>query len=515
MTASQIPRGILVLLILLLVGEVVDVTVRSKDSVSIDFYHFWMPAQARSGSDELGSPFAEADAYAAQMNAKADAIWRRMGVSDSEVQRIHEILVARTGDPLPKTFNQIAQRSPHLVSELREQKLFLGASTRRRSIDLTSPPLFYAFFAFLPSDYGDAVAVYGLLQFLGFFLGSVLLWRAAGGGWLTGSLLAFVMMVVYRPYRTDLWVGNFNTLHLVFAAVPIYILCGPMRRAESERTTHFWRCVVLGVTAAYVMLKPNFALIGMGIAAHALGAGAVTRMILPDGLGGAPWRWPAVYLRTWATELWTLRGALASTGVVIALLWLWPCLYFRSFDVWSDWLTYIFSSFDKLKYDVTKFNISTPAHLTVWTGVATQVFTLALAVLVAISFVAVLARAPGATFIARVREGVFRTLRDPFAPAAVGLCATVASSHLVWGHYMIAAMIVFAWVFRRDARPGLDFALVLLALVLYGQAYGALDWLGWLGDDSGTLIRHLASLAWLAMWPGVLICVHRLVRSPE
>ena len=173
-----------VLLIILLLGHAVWNTVDAKQhQIGIDFYHFWVPAQAKAASDEpLGDLYADQQDYAAVLNAKANQPWRHFGVPIKTVDDLHQ------GMKLPPPQDRVArEQSSQLINQVvprlppkqrkawDDEQRFLGANMRRRTVDLTAPPLQYALFAFLPADYDAATFVFGLLQALGFALGTALL----------------------------------------------------------------------------------------------------------------------------------------------------------------------------------------------------------------------------------------------------------------------------------------------------------------------------------------------------
>ena len=135
---------LLLLLCLLVVGPVVKATVDSTQSVGIDFYHFWLPAQAQARSEaELGSPYEEGGAaYAAVMNAEADRSWAAYGAAPDASSRAARAVAE---------FQRLSSRADKATRiELAEQERFLVANARRRTVDLTATPLLYAWCGFLP-----------------------------------------------------------------------------------------------------------------------------------------------------------------------------------------------------------------------------------------------------------------------------------------------------------------------------------------------------------------------------
>jgi hypothetical protein len=470
-----------VVLCVLLLGPALTLVIASKlRTTGIDFYHFWLPAQARAASPTpLHSPYAESAQYAAVINARADALWARFGVPRQAVEQVAAALAA----PQPSDHTQAllanAMRGlgPAQQRELVDANRFLLANLRRRAIDLTAPPLLYAMFAFLPAGYDRATALYGMLQLLCVVLGTALIWRAAGGATGAGVLVALALLAVFTPLKDDLQVGNFNCLHLALLALPLALTA--KLRAERGRTT--WAALCLSLLALYVLLKPNLALLGAGVAAHVVAT----------------------------TPARAAARALAVAAAVAAALLLWPCLYFDSFAVWNDWLAYVGGDPGKLAYDLEKFNVSWPLHCARWFGGTALVYSLlgGTALLLAAALVLRHARrAAGLGWRACARAA----LATPFAPASLGLVVTLAISPLVWSHYTLALVVPVAWLLSRRARIDLDSWLLAIAAVLYGLSYLAgLQGLGLVdAADSAELGRSLAALAWIPLAGAVLRALH-------
>jgi len=464
------------LLSLLVLGPAVRSTAVNASAVGIDFYHFWMPAQARAASDRaLGSPYADGQAYAAVLNAVADRLWRDAGASAqathgmaqarAELQRIH----ARAG---------AAKRA-----QIEERELFLIANARRRRVDLTATPLLYAACAGLPASYTGAAALFAALKFCCFLLGTALLWRARGGGWTQGVFLGLVLMLLFLPYRDDLNVGNLGSIHLLFAALPLFVVARPLASAADDRSRVRWAGVAFALLALFVLLKPNFALAAAGVAAH-----------VGRGLG---WRGSA-------------RAALLALPAVL-LLALWPCLYFGSFGIWFDWLIYIGGDAGKLAYSIKKHNLSTPLHFAAWWGGSWPGYAWGIGAFLLLTGAAVVARAPGAGVAARFKRVLGSVLADPFVAATFGLVVMLATAPLVWNHYMVIAVVPLAWAAQRG-RLGVECGLVFASLLLYSHSFLPLLSSAGLLVGTSDEVQPAVALAWLPLWLGLLLSIARRAR---
>jgi hypothetical protein len=466
------------LLCLLILGPAVWRVAQNQDRVGVDFYNFWMLAKARAASPEpLPSPYLQPQAWTGVMNARADALWARLGAPAGSSARASKALAE---------IAKLRELGPQQRGLLERDEKFLVANARRRTLDPTASPLLYASFAFLPADYARADLVFAVLQALSFLLGTVLLWRAAGGEWIAGALLALLAMAVFLPYQTDLQVGNASSIHLLFAALPFAVACGPLARAPAAGARGWWGALAFALLALYVLLKPSFALLAAGLAAH-------------------------VAFRLGGRDL--VRAALPAAGAVLVLL-AWPCVFFGSAAVWTDWLGYIGSDTEKLAYAIGRDNLSTPVQCAQWFGGKMFPYAALLGTLVLASLAAVLLRAHGETLVARFRAGLARLLADPFAAASAGLAVTLATAPLVWSHYTVIAMVPLAWAVASAQRPGADFWCIAAAVLLYGRSYQPLLEVAGL-PDSAERARDFAVLAWLPLWIGTLLRIARAARAPD
>lgn len=472
-TSPRTSTQLFLVLSLLLLGPVFDVAREINQASGIDVYNFWMLAKSRAASmEELTSPYVAPQSYAGVMNAQADRIWRRAGAPADAKKRARKAVAE---------INKIAPNAtPRQIDLLNDHFRFLVANGRRRNLDPTAPPLLYAFFAFLPEDYDEALDAFRALQCLCFFFGALLLWRAGGGALASGTAVALALMVSLLPFRTDIQVANLSSIHLFFCALPLAVACGPLRRATGSTSRSLWAAVTLVLLAFYVLLKPNFGLVAAGLGLHVLHA---------QGVRGS-----------------VRAVALAIPGV--AALALWPCLFFRSFNVWGDWLAYIGSDPEKLSYPIRADNLSTALHLHHLVGGPTLLFTagIGLVLLVSLGFAA--QRAHGPTPWARSRNGWARLVSDPFAAATTGLVATFATAPLVWSHYTLFVVVPLAWVLPRSRARTADLWLIALSALVYSQSY--LGILRMAGLALGTQdVRSVVTFAWIPLWIGVLVWLAR------
>jgi hypothetical protein len=137
------------------------------------------------------------------------------------------------------------------------------------------------------------------------------------------------------------------------------------------------------------------------------------------------------------------------------------------------------------------------------------------------AFLAVVSRAPGSTWKAKLATASRAILADPLAAASLGLCATLATSPLVWGHYLTVFAIPIAWYalwdreLRGTARAWIGGALFLCTALLYLGLVDLVLSVFEIVDSDGT-VRSITAFAWIPLFGALLLWLQaRLAADPS
>jgi hypothetical protein len=404
-------RTRLLLLAFLAVLALTETHSRFVNSPGVDFYHYWAVGKAsRFSAEPLGSPYANRDAYAAALNARADS-----GQEDAR---------------------------------------FEAANRRRRQLDPTGTPLFYACFLFLPSDYSFAFALHQSLQVL-FLVASVfLLGRVHRVSPYETLALGLLLVVVYWPMLSDLRVGNVGSFQL---AALVALTASAVRDARSgvgERRGGGFLAALTFLT----MLKPTIGFVTFLLALQLWLRRPASR------------RLPAFYPSL----------AVAAAGFML------PCIAFGSWSVWTDWIVLLR---ERGGFPIQQGNHSTPLLLSEAFGIDVDVAGSGVLLLLLCSAAIALWRAP---------RGATRFLADPMRVAAIGIVATLALSRLAWAHYFVLSLLPALWLFWSPRRGGAWLAVASLAMT--STILGAVVELsGW-----SPILRYSLAASWVPLWFGIL-----------
>jgi hypothetical protein len=397
--------------------------------VGIDFYHLWGIQASRSiATEELPNPYAAPERTAAVLNRYA----------------------ARTGEE-------------HLMQ----------ANMRRRVIDPTGTPLFYASLAVLPDDYTRAHTLFRFAQGLALVGGIVLLTRMLGVSLVNGCLLAAVTLATLGPFQIDQRVGNTNAIQLLFLAVLGWLAV----RASAGGAR--WPGLALLAGLAFVTLfKPNLApaTIAIGIA-----------------------RWARAGTKPFLLE--------AAAGVVAAaLLVVASGLWFGDLQVWQDWYAFLhgFEGQKLVNYPFSKGNWSSSVYLAERTGATAYTLSWLL-------FAVLLASALGATFAAAKRHGsaaavqLRAVLGDPLLMASLGTVIAMACAPLFWSHYLVWGLFPALWLLFTGRRWDAGTILAAVALFIWWGAFANVVMN--LGAMRESLFAQ--TFGWVLVWIGLLLRILR------
>lgn len=456
-----------VLLCIALLSSAVSVVFEAQLAPSTDFYHFWLPGAARAKSErDLGNPYASPSEFSAVVNGEADRIWRQVGMSEADFERLRR--TARGGHPtraraMVQGLTQQLPPTHHAL--IKDNDRFLSANLGRRAPSFAETPLLYSAFSLFPSEFRPAAHLFDWIQALAFAAAGLLLWRVAGGSLTTGWIVLSLVAMNFVPLGSDWRNGNFHSVHLLLAAIPLAIAAGPLRRGPSLG----WAALSLAALVLYVAVRPMFFLVAAVLAIH-----------------------------VWST-VGTRRAVPAAAAALLAAipLWLAPCLQFGDFGIWSDWLAALGREYGGLDYERNSANISTSLALAHWTGAPLWVSVTAGGLAVVAAF-ALIAKRSGTRLLA--------ALGDPFVAAGLGVITTLAASPATWGAAGVIAVLLIVPLARHGDRLTASFWWTLAGFFMLSQSYEPLLRLSGLEGPAHQLtIRWLSTLSWIPLAIGMLL----------
>lgn len=201
----------------------------------------------------------------------------------------------------PDLYDPMAQRE--LGEELYARAVDSGSlvhiadATLRRGLDSTATPLLYTLFGWLPKNYELGLELFRILLIAAFAGGTILLARTARIPWTLALLLTAALLRWFEPLHFDVWVGNVGGFQLLGLALFL---------AMSQR----WPATAAAILTLTIGFKPNIVPIVILL--------VVARIADRD----------FARLRREA-----LAGAAAAVSGFLA-----SSLFYRSWDVWLDWL---------------------------------------------------------------------------------------------------------------------------------------------------------------------------------
>ena len=201
----------------------------------------------------------------------------------------------------PDLYDPMAQRE--LGEELyaralaRGSPVHVGDATLRRGLDSTATPLLYTLFGWLPEHYELGLEIFRILLIAAFAGGTLLLARAARIPWTLALLLTAALVRWLEPLHLDVWVGNVGGFQVLGLALFLAM-------------TRRWPAAAAAILTLTIGFKPNIVPVAILL--------VVVRLANRD----------FARLRREA-----FAGALAALGGFLA-----SSLFYRSWDVWLDWL---------------------------------------------------------------------------------------------------------------------------------------------------------------------------------
>jgi len=353
-----------------------------------------------------------------------------------------------------------------------------AANRVRRIPDLTGSPLLYASFFFIAEDYSSSVTVFFLLQVLSFLASLVLLGFLYRYDKFPMFGIALVLFISFGPFQSDLRVGNISSFQL-FALTLLLALAHWLQRDLSFGPKVVLGALLLTGLSFLTLLKPTVVVTGILIAVH-----------------------------LWVKHGRRIFAASAIPAAVLSVLFLIiPCLYFRSWSIWSDWYDAIHGPIKtRLLYPVELGNFSSPLLLS---GLfRADVFTVAMTMIVLLAASLVLTVGWGAKShtlrqpsMTSLFDSLGQVFTDPNRVAAIGITLTIAAAPLYWNHYYVLSVIPCLWL--MSLSPGLNHlgGLGLIALVMTSGVFDFFlrQW-KWTEVEAG-----MVAFSWIPLWSAILL----------
>ena len=329
------------------------------------------------------------------------------------------------------------------------------ASARDR-FDFSATPFLYAAFGVFGERYERDLFIYRVLTLAAFCGGVLLFARAAGLSWAASSMLLAFTLTLFQPLKSEMRVGNVNSLQLFAIALAVWLA------RERDRRRAIATGALLAIVTAF---KPNLAFVVPLLLAY--------RLITRDRL----------------RLLWETIGA--AVGAAFAVLV--SSVYFRSFDCWIDWLSAARGVTTTVQ-PLSSGNVAPFLALATKYG-PTAMYAIA-AVLLAVIIAALWCGARLRRAFASPRGAPeARTTPADLTPFVVALALLVylLSATLVWLHYLILA-VPAAIALIADTTSGTRRFIGILALTLIGDDL----WLSLFGV-------HTASGEAVILWSGLAL----------
>jgi hypothetical protein len=350
-----------------------------------------------------------------------------------------------------------------IVSGTDDERL-RDAAAFRPDLHVTGTPLQYAFFDLLPADYSRAFAIYQTAQILCFALAVGILFRLLWPQPALAAALIAAAVALYLPLVSELMVGNLNSIQ----ALAVTALAALLYRRSTRRSAWFG-AAFLSSLVALVLFKPSIAIVCLALACS-----------------------------LWYRERPPLLRSVVSASVAGALLVVFPCLYFGSWTVWVDWVSFV--------RDPEKGDLFFP---TAWGNYSTVVL---LMEEMRIGYAGAMA-VVGALFAGGALLGVAlkgrgnpfkEMLEDPFRICALGIVTTAAISPVYWPHYYLFCLFAALYLLLPPRKPWLAAALALLSILLSS------GWVPAAAPDSADLpwrAQYSAAASWLLLVPILFMTV--------
>ena len=355
------------------------------------------------------------------------------------------------------------------IAERSASDLLHTANAARREIWPMGTPFYYACFAWLPGDFERALAAFVAAQYLALIAAVAALARMNGAGTWLGLALGATTALAFRPFVQDVASGNVDSFQLLAVTALVYL-----SHARQRLPAWAFRDGFPGLLAALVMFKPNTLWVAAALAAHYV-------IVAPRG------------------QLGRAAAVAAAAAIACAII---GAAYFDGPGTWIDWGRYLQGmNGGRLIYGVLEGNTSMVkflAEISPRLGiVASQAL---LTALVAAAFL--LAAVRGRSREAR-RADSLALISDAQFAASVGIAFMLATSPLVWPHYLVLALVPIVWLLAGNGgTPGIAWA----AVMCFALATPVIEALF---DRPATILFLVQLLCWVPLTAGLCAAVAR------
>lgn len=352
------------------------------------------------------------------------------------------------------------------ISDASQSARLRGANRYRRNLEPMGTPFLYASFAAFPRDYDRALELFGMLQYLAAGVAVYLLARLRGVGRWPSAWIALLVELTFAPFLQDVRVGNVNSLQLLVVVALLHVAA--RRRYSGNALVDG---LFLGVLGVFVVFKPNTPWIALALGIHYWVVHGHRRFFIGAGLAAA------------------LGAAALTVGA-------W---YFEDAGAWMKWLDFARGmDGSAIALTLAQGNLSL-GMLLAQRSMAYGPMGFGILIAGALSVALLLAASAGGRRGALAMPALRAAFSDPWFAASVGVVFTLATSPLVWPHYLMLALIPIFWLAGAGSRVdagtvGAVACYVLLSLPLMSLMGGA----GLYGAIQAGLL-----VSWVALVPGV------------
>ncbi|QWV92892.1 DUF2029 domain-containing protein [Geomonas oryzisoli] len=317
-----------------------------------------------------------------------------------------------------------------------DERLQVANKTNHQIYDFglepTASPLLFALFALFPRGYSQSYGIFLACDLSLFAFSIVLLFKRFSS--LSTFLVLLFGIILFEPFRSDLNLGNLNLFQFSAVSIGLYY----SEKVRSHDASFASRGIFLALIAFGTLIKPNLALIAIAFAAP---------LLLP--------------IRR--EEIIRLLATLVTSVFLLLAI---PCIYFKSFTVWSHWLQYLTTA-GKLNFGLFSGNLSTTAVIAFVSGQPSDSLKIVILVLSAIfGTVAMFCSTP-------------RSLRCLLgcsdSSIAIAMIVTLAISPLVWWHYYLILLVPIIWLVNVGPMFSVPSALGVLSLLLASNIISLFD----------------------------------------
>jgi len=373
-------------------------------------------------------------------------------------------------------------RALNTLADASASRKLHDANRYRRTLEPMGTPFLYASFSIFPSDYERAQALFAILQYLAAAVAVYMLARLRGIAMWPAVWVALIVEATFTPFLQDVRVGNVNSLQLLFIGALLHIA---VRRRYSGNA--LIDGLAIGALAVFVVFKPNTPWIALAFAIHYGVVQGARKLLIAAALG-------------------------AGLGALAMGIGAW---YFGGAHAWSEWLQFA-RGMDGSAVALTleQGNLSIPMLLA-QRSMAYGPMGYGLIVAAALSAALLLAASAGGRRGDRVRPALRAAFADPWFAMSIGVVFTLATSPLVWPHYLLLTLVPIFWMLPGEGR--VDAGLAGAAICYVALSVPLIASLGAAGRYGA--IQAIMVMSWLALVPAVFAFAARgaraLQKAPE